>query len=446
MKKLYFIAALIIMCAQQSLAKERTLEEKTNVAAALLNGSKGSLKAAPAKGKVRALATLKSADNYTVMGYQDGGFVVVANDDRYEAVVAYSDSKFAESNPAFEWFLGAANTAMANGTARSTQARKMPSGVKTKVDYLLTTTWDQEAPYWNKCPLESSGRNTCTGCVATAMAQIMNFYEYPKKATGTGKYYNESTEQYGTVTFGTEYQWDQMLDSYASNRGTTAQKNAVATLMFHCGAAAQMSYSYDGSGAWTTDAYTGITKNFGYAAQYHGYKDSYASGETEYPNYDYTKWDNAIYKEISDGHPVLYAAASYYYGYDYGFFHAFVLDGYDAQGNVHVNWGYGGTANGYVNLQTLPFNWSASYHQEFDCYQEMIFMHTSGTVNYDLTKGSTGISEVKADVEGNAAVRVYDAAGKEVYSAPAASFDINDVPAKGVLIVKQGQKTRKVVK
>lgn len=439
MRKLYLIVCLLAVCGLCATAKQRTEAEKAAVATSMLQK-----KAAKTRVASEALKTLKTAEAYTIMGYGEGGFVVVSNDDEYNAVVAYSDTPYTGKNPAFEMFLAAANRAMTEGIAQNTTTKNLPANVKDKVEPLLKTKWDQESPYYNKCP-KVNNKYCLTGCVATAMAQVMKYYEYPSGPTGSATYTDPATNNQKTIKFAGVYDWDKMLDTYTGNE-TTSQKNAVATLMFHCGASADMSYGTSGSGTYLKSALTGIINNFGYKAKYYGYRQDYEwYGEGD--DYDYNKWYNSIYMEISDGHPVIYSANSYKNTSDWSgaFAHCFVLDGYDANGLVHVNWGWSGDADGYVALETLP---CAKYNYTFAYFQDMIMMRPDSEVPYDLVKGTpiTGIETVNNTAKGDGMVRVYDTMGREVYASPEASFNTKDINAKGVLIIRNGKQSRKIIK
>ena len=180
--------------------------------------------------------------------------------------------------------------------------------------------------------------------------------------------------------------------------------------MFHCGCVAGMNYSLDGSGASLQDAAAGMKKHFGYLTQYYGYKD--------YPqtnNYDDAAWRKVIYRELSAGHPILYAGTSNKQGNDKTSSHAFVLDGYDADGNVGVNWGYGGLGDGYFDLSLLPLEYTdngVSVDEEYQWYQEMVVIHCpdDGEIDYDLTSGLTPVVGVTKPCSSD----VYDINGRKV--------------------------------
>ena len=238
---------------------------------------------------------------------------------------------------------------------------EIPEGCKEEVPALMTTTWGQYAPYYNATPIKD-GVHCYTGCVATALAQIVNFYKYPEK-------YED----------GTAIDYTSMLDSYGdAGSYTDAQANAVAQLMAKCGEAVNMTYGAYGSYTYPSEVENGFAEKFGYKVLYYGYRD--------YPStQDATKWKEVIFKELSAGHPILYGGTSYKNGYDNYFSHSFVIDGYDKKGRVHVNYGYDGRGNGYYPIDKLPMKFDG-WDEEFDTYQTLVVIHRpqDGQISYDL--------------------------------------------------------------
>lgn len=201
------------------------------------------------------------------------------------------------------------------------------------VSPLCTTTWDQ-APYYNAmCP-----GGSVTGCVATAMAQVMKFWNHPAQGTGMHSY---NHNEYGTLSanFGaTTYQWSQMPNSINSNN------DAIATLMYHCGVSVDMGYSPQVSGAWVVEddspvcSESAFKNYFGYNPSLHGEKRD---------NYSTSQWLQMVYADLDAGRPLVYA------GFGSGGGHAFVCDGYDANDYFHFNWGWGGYYDGFFHIDAL---------------------------------------------------------------------------------------------
>jgi len=295
------------------------------------------------------------------VGEQDG-FVIVAGDDRARSILGYTDSGTFDVDrvPAALREMLAIYARQINqlgqtdgvgaGPVPARTAPKRISGQMADVSPLLTTTWDQGSPYNTYCPTLND-QTALTGCVATAMAQIANYYKYPTDQVPSLAGYTSETNKINVSAWGaTTFDWDNMLNSY-SGSATNAQIAAVATLMRYCGQAAQMDYGFT-SGAYNGDAIYAFKNKLGYSesAEFRSAASYSANG-----------WEDLIYKEVREGRPVYYSAlnesslnaveGSNVSG------HAFVIDGYRADGNYfHVNWGWGGACNGYFNIFALDPN------------------------------------------------------------------------------------------
>ncbi len=281
----------------------------------------------------------------------DGGYVVVSGDDRLRPVLGYaSKGKFdADSMPPnMKWWLGEyvreiaaflQNPAETDGMlTREPDMRE--SAERNEVAPLVTTKWNQTTPYNDQCP-SFRGRKSVTGCVATAMAQIVNYHNWPQ-GTGSGTYSyslagltSKVQFNYGTTTFA----WANMLDDYSVGNPGFSQKMAVANLMLACGVGVHMKYSPDESGAYSLAVPYALINYFKY--------DSGARMLMR--DYYYTsEWEDIVYGEIAGGRPVLYSGAN-----EEGAGHAFVCDGYGADGLFHINWGWGGYYDDYFALSAL---------------------------------------------------------------------------------------------
>ncbi len=417
-------------------AKERTQADITRIAAATIAAAQPHhSRSAAATTPLRTLAATKT---YTVMGYAGGGFAVIANDDTHAPVIGYSPSSAFSTtdNPALEWYLTLADAVLAGNAAQAAPqaaSSAVPADCPASVSHLIDTKWNQGDPYWAKCPKDGAGRYCYTGCVATAMAQIMRYYKYP--TTGIGRdtaYYNR--HPYDVDFAAAHYDYDNMAASYSGSY-TVAQKLAVATLMYHCGVATSMTYGTDGSGAYLSDAACGLADHFGYVTQYYGYKDFPTNN-----NYDDQAWRDVVYREIGLGHPLLYAGASDKNGTYNMSYHAFVLDGYDASGYVGVNWGYSGVGDGYFSLDILECT-AYTPSEQYRMYHEMVVVHhpDDGPITYSLAP-ATGIQAPALPAADAAAASaqtgLYDAAGRRL--APGTSHP-------GLVIVRQGNTTRKLL-
>ena len=210
----------------------------------------------------------------------------------------------------------------------------------TVVDPLIQTRWGQGSPYNNYCP---SG--CVTGCVATAMAQVMRYWNYPTRGIGSHDYqygsYGHISADFGATT----YDWANMTNSYSSS-STEVQRQAVAKLMSHCGVSVEMQYGPE-SGSNILRSSISMGLYFNYSANY--------IEKSKYPNE--SDWVTTLKQELDASRPILYAGSG-----TGG--HAFVCDGYDNSDMFHFNWGWNGGSDGYFALSSLtPGNYNFSYDQ-----------------------------------------------------------------------------------
>ena len=275
------------------------------------------------------------------------GFVIVSGDDATKTILGYSDegSFSVENMPEnlqnwLNFYQSEIKYAMESG-----QSATPPDSVQTVALRSASTMspllgnikWDQGEPYNILCPVNQTTKvQTVTGCVATAMAQIMMYHKWPVSGTGSN---SDVTSSYGTlfVDFSkTSYDWNNMLDGYGGT-STLKQDTAVATLMYHCGVAANMNYNTTSSASYYNAA-KALIKNFGYDS------DIQICSRDFYTNAD---WKNKIKSELDAARPVFYSGSTEAGG------HAFVCDGYDSNDLFHINWGWGGMCNGYFELSSL---------------------------------------------------------------------------------------------
>ncbi len=299
------------------------------------------------------------------------GFVIVAGDDIITPILGYStegDFSMANIAPAAAAFLWSYEEQIKNAVAQKIQAtpeiesawmeyqngtsgsNHSDKGVKV-VEPLIKLYWNQ-SPHYNKlCPENKKPKElTVTGCVATAMAMVMKYHNYPKQGTGS---VSNKTNKYGTLSAnfgGTKYAWSVMPDRLA-NDSDTAEINAVATLMYHCGIAVEMEYgiaAVGGSSAFVIDFGTKRRCTENALKNYFGY-DPALRGLSRH-NYTDTEWIDLLKEDLDARLPVLYAAQD---PSPKGSGHAFICDGYDNNGKFHINWGWGGDDNGYFEINSL---------------------------------------------------------------------------------------------
>lgn len=297
---------------------------------------------------------------YLVRPVSGDGFVLVAADDCVAPVLGFSpDGSFPmEEVPAHvqAWVDGysadiAARRAMGVEPTDEVQrlwiADSPKGGLETAVAPMLTTTWSQSPRYNNMCPTDASGHHAVTGCVATAMAQVMKYWEHPIRGRGAHQYFSDFGLLY--ADYDTVYPWSSMPNSLGWN-STNDQINAVALLMYHVGVAVEMNYGVGSSGAQVLEEY-GPSSEWALKTFFRYNPELVGIRKASYVAKD---WDSIMLSEMHHGRPVLYTG----FGADAG--HAFVIDGCAVNSNAstglryfHVNWGWGGSYDGYFTLDAL---------------------------------------------------------------------------------------------
>lgn len=269
----------------------------------------------------------------------ENGYMIVSADDCAVPLLGYSDNdKFdVENIPSqLKWWLDFYSKEIKYASENQIMTVNSSSSTdKTPISPLLSTLWNQNSPYNNDCPMDNGSRSV-TGCVATAMAQTMKYYNWPEKGTGSNSYtWNNQTLSldFSNITF----DWNNMTDTYSSS-STSAQNAAVAKLMYACGVSVNMDYSSSESGASSYNMGTALYNNFGY---------SDAMTNLIRAFYTTSDWENIVYDQLSQGMPVLYGGQSNEGG------HQFVCDGYSSDGYFHFNWGWAGQSDGYYLLSAL---------------------------------------------------------------------------------------------
>ena len=354
MKRLILFSSLLVFSVISLQAKSVDFQKAAGAAAKVIGES-------PTQGGINVFTTpesrltlVKSASeesNFYVFNEADGnGFVIVSGDDVAKPILGYSDKgSFDENNLplALVYWLDFLNSeivyAVENNFPTNSEWENS-SGFKTLanavVGPLLSTTWGQDAPYNNMCPPISSV-NALTGCVATAMAQVMKYYEYPPQGIGSTPAYQTSDNLYvpSVNVAAVTYDWENMLDSYPfPSSGSIMQRNAVAQLMYHCGVSVQMDYGLDGSSASTRNVAVALL-------DYFDYDPSISYKQREY--YSSMEWDDFLRQQLDAGMPVIYSGRNSNSG------HSFICDGYRDDGTFHFNWGWNGSRDGYFITTAL---------------------------------------------------------------------------------------------
>ncbi|MBJ2193935.1 MAG: C10 family peptidase [Muribaculaceae bacterium] len=273
------------------------------------------------------------------------GYLIVSADDTATPLLGYADSGSFDANnmpPQLEWWLSEYASQIDYASANGIKNTYAPIANKKEIAPLVKTKWNQGTPYNNLCP--SVNNVKCpSGCVATAMAQVMKFWNYPEVGTGrvTATLPSGGTGE-GFINLAQKpFDWNNMIDSYSGYDYTNEQGNAVATLMQAAGYAAKMNYAPGGSGALSINAAISLSKNFKYNPNIQYLQRLY---------FNTSEWNEIVYNELAAGRPILYGGQSTSVG------HEFVCDGYDGNGYFHFNWGWGGMSDGYFILDALNPN------------------------------------------------------------------------------------------
>ena len=283
----------------------------------------------------------------------DKGFTIVSGDDELPEIVGYSahgNSEHLMKTEGCAAFLKAYQKFVAAFTQGDAKARKILAEQRAlkadgryqqpKIAPLLgDIAWNQDPPYNKMCPEYKGSELSFTGCVATAMAQVMMYYKYPNELQATIPAYTTATNKLkvNAISKGEEYDWDNMLPTYTEGEYNTTQANAVAKLMFHCGAAVQMDYG-DSSGALLRPE--DMSTYFGYDADL--LQEVYRSV------YTLAEWKKILDRELEAKRPIIYGGVA---SHENG--HQFVCDGSDGEGLYHINWGWSGDCDGYFDITLL---------------------------------------------------------------------------------------------
>lgn len=276
------------------------------------------------------------------------GFIIISGDDKVKTVLGYSDKcNYDPDNlpDNLRYLLNRYEEEIKLIINKENKISGYPHAIlssnkdyKEAIEPLLGgITWNQDSPYNELCPIDKGGK-TYTGCVATAMAQIMRYHKWPQQGRGSKRYRTGTNGFYLSVDFSQSiYDWENMREKY-SDSSTEEEKNAVARLMYDCGVAVGMDYTSSGSGALSEYIPKALIDFFNYDPniQYHD-RMFYTSQE----------WMNLIKEELNNQRPVYISGRSSSSG------HAFVCDGYDTNNLFHINWGWGGVSNGYFEISTL---------------------------------------------------------------------------------------------
>lgn len=280
----------------------------------------------------RARGSVERDAFYIFNAENNGGFVIVSGDDRTTEILGYSDKGNIDVSNIpdnLEWLLQYYNKVISSldeqtkpVNSRSATRSSLNIG-KATIAPLIKTQWGQDAPYNSMCPVVN-GQHCSTGCVATAMAQVINFNKWPEGNTSSVDAYTTVTNELSMPQLEpTSFNWNNMTN------------DDIARLMLYCGQSMNMDYDIASSGATINPLVYSMTNVFGYS------KTVMVLNREGYDNDD-NNWDNILYEELSFNRPIIYTGGA----------HAWVIDGYQ-DGAFHMNWGWDGDVDGYFKVSSI---------------------------------------------------------------------------------------------
>ncbi len=354
MKRL-FITLLSVTMVIGLFAAPITREQARKNAIDFLKNTRGSSMLAPVKNKAklgprRSPAASADIELYYVFNRGNNqGYIIVSGNDQTLPIIGYTEEGEFDYNNLpdnMRHWLDTREQELLDLSAQVDNGPRYALPTHDKISPMVSTKWNQGSPYNDECPMYFSLGRSVTGCVATAMAQVLYFQRAKSVTevqadipgytgwTAHATYGNLAVEG---IEAGSPIDWDNMLDSYGSS-ATAKQKKAVAQLMHYCGVSVKMDYTNSSSGAQSSEVPGAFQKYFGYGSKTRiVYQNSYSE----------EGWDDLLYKELAQGRPF------YLSGYNSDGGHAFVCDGYDGNYCYHINWGWGGASDGFYMLSKL---------------------------------------------------------------------------------------------
>ena len=323
-----------------------------------------------------ASQAVSGANDYYAFNIAGGGFIIIAGDDRASEVLGYSDKGHLDFNNLPDNFKALMRSyqeeieyLQSHPDLKASPIMRASDG--TGVAPLIKTTWGQEMPYDLQCPVYQ-GEYCVVGCVATAMAQVMYYWRYPASCGSIGSYYCYSIGQTIPSLPPASFDYNKMLLSYChwdwdnsqlvQDEYTDEQAQEVAKLSRYCGQAVDMDYSPEGSGAYTFNQLAAM-KSFGYNSNA---RDEMRSGWWS-TNYTTEQWEAMLKEELDKQQPILYSASDPAAGG-----HAFICDGYNAEGLFHFNFGWYGTCDGWYVSTALNMTHRDGDNLKFNSNHEVL--------------------------------------------------------------------------
>ena len=296
------------------------------------------------------------------------GFVIVSGDDRTQSILGYAytgEINMGQMPCNMKWLLSYYDTAIGQlgDDFPQSASTTLSSATYAEIPAIVGTQWGQGDPYNAQCP-QHEGERCITGCVATAMAQVMNHNRWPQSQTTEIPAYTTNTLHISMPALpAKQFNWDNMTAA------------GIAELMLYCGQAVKMDYNTAASGAMSGDVPEAMKSIFGYST---------AASLASRASYTDEQWVDMIYKELQEGYPVLYFGQS-----ATGGGHAFIVDGY-ADGKYHINWGWDGYCDGFFTLDNLNPN----MENGFNLGQKMVINAWRPAGAADTNRPKTVVKEI----------------------------------------------------
>ena len=270
----------------------------------------------------------------------DGGYVIVAGDDRVPAVLGYSDNGTFDWNDIPEalqdWLDGYADQIAAIGEDTEIATH---IGASRPIAPLMRAQWSQNSPYNILFPTLSDGSKAVVGCVATAMAQVMYYWKWPVRPSMDLPAYVTETSSLSMPSLPVvDFNWSAMCDTYLTDDVSSVAARAASQLSLYCAQSVEMDFDKNSSSASTFDVPMAMKRFFDYSPKVKSLQRRFYTSE---------QWENVILEELTARRPVIYRGRKASGG------HAFVCDGFDGNGRFHINWGWNGRGNGYFLLSVL---------------------------------------------------------------------------------------------
>lgn len=328
----FFLAAISVFAKQITEGEAMAIAQKFMQGKALQPGQGGV--------RIRSIGQTQFKNFYVFNVEAAGGFVIVSGDDRMQSILGYSNKgriDMANLPCNMKWLLDCYDRTITDviATGRTVSAAPTALSAKADINPMITTQWGQGAPYNELCP-QIGDQRCLTGCVATAMAQVINYHRWPQAETAAVPSYTSTSAGIAMPTLAkTQFDWNNMSST------------SIAKLMLYCGQAVKMDYGVDASGAPSVTVPNALTATF-------GFNDNI--GRVTRSGYTDAQWDEKVYDELSAGRPVLYFGQSEESGG-----HAFIVDGY-SDGRFHLNWGWDGYCDGYFTLDNLKPTYAAGFN------------------------------------------------------------------------------------